>query len=76
MQTAKLFQNGRSQAVRLPKNFRFEGVSQVYIAREGERIILTPSLRPSIEQAISALTKFDHFPEREQPQEQQVREGF
>jgi virulence-associated protein VagC len=51
-------------------------VSQVYIAREGERIILTPSLRPSIEQAISALTKFDHFPEREQPQEQQVREGF
>ena len=28
MQTAKLFRNGRSQAVRLPKAFRFEGVSE------------------------------------------------
>jgi len=32
-QTAKLFRNGRSQAVRLPAEFRFEG-SEVYIRRE------------------------------------------
>jgi antitoxin VapB len=76
MQTAKLFQNGRSQAVRLPKEFRFEGASEVFIARKGERIVLTPTLRPSIEQLINALAKFDQFPDREQPEQQQVRESF
>lgn len=33
MQTAKLFKNGRSQAVRLPAEFRFEG-DEVYIRRD------------------------------------------
>lgn len=33
MQTAKLFTNGRSQAVRLPAEFRFEG-SEVFIRRD------------------------------------------
>jgi antitoxin VapB len=76
MQTAKLFQNGRSQAVRLPKEFRFEGESEVFIARDGERIILTSKLRPSIEQLINALGKFENFPDREQPKQQQKREPF
>jgi antitoxin VapB len=40
-QTAKLFMNGNSQAVRLPKAFRFEG-TEVYIYQEGERVILSP----------------------------------
>jgi antitoxin VapB len=40
MKTAKLFQNGRSQAVRLPKEFRFKG-KEVYIHREGSRVILS-----------------------------------
>ncbi len=40
---AKLFKNGSSQAVRLPKEFRFEG-DEVIIYREGERIILQPKL--------------------------------
>jgi antitoxin VapB len=39
--TAKLFKNGRSQAVRLPKEFRLEGV-EVKIRREGEKVILEP----------------------------------
>lgn len=39
--TAKLFQNGRSQAVRLPKEFRFKG-SEVRIHREDDRVILEP----------------------------------
>jgi virulence-associated protein VagC len=39
MATAKLFRNGRSQAVRLPKEFRFEG-EEVSIRREGKRVIL------------------------------------
>jgi antitoxin VapB len=39
--TAKLFRNGRSQAVRLPKEFRFEG-DEVRIRREGQRVVLEP----------------------------------
>ena len=38
---AKLFMNGRSQAVRLPKEFRFQGF-EVAIRREGEAVILEP----------------------------------
>ena len=39
--TAKLFKNGRSQAVRLPAEFRFAG-SEVFIERQGERVVLSP----------------------------------
>ena len=39
--TAKLFQNGRSQAVRLPREFRFKG-TEVKIRREGDSVILEP----------------------------------
>ena len=38
---AKLFKNGRSQAVRLPKEFRFEG-EEVFIWKEDNRVILSP----------------------------------
>ena len=38
---AKLFRNGRSQAVRLPKEFRFEG-DRVRVRRVGEGILLEP----------------------------------
>lgn len=41
MQTAKVFKNGQSQAVRLPKEFRVNG-SQVYIKKQGNLIILIP----------------------------------
>ncbi len=39
--TAKLFKNGNSQAVRLPKEFRFEG-DEVLIRREGRKVIIEP----------------------------------
>ncbi len=38
---AKLFMNGRSQAVRLPKDFRFDG-REVLIRREGDAVVLEP----------------------------------
>ncbi len=38
---AKLFTNGRSQAVRLPREYRFEG-KEVAIRREGQAVILEP----------------------------------
>lgn len=41
METAKLFWSGRSQAVRLPKDFRIEG-SEVRIRRHGAAVILEP----------------------------------
>ena len=42
MRTASLFINGKNQAVRLPKEFEFEGVTEVEISKEGESIVLTP----------------------------------
>ncbi|MBE7538230.1 MAG: AbrB/MazE/SpoVT family DNA-binding domain-containing protein [Opitutaceae bacterium] len=42
--TAKLFKNGSSQAVRLPRAFRLPG-KEVAVHREGERIILEPLVR-------------------------------
>ena len=42
MRTASLFKNGKNQAVRLPKEFEFEGITEVEITREGESLILTP----------------------------------
>ena len=41
MSTAKLFKTGRSQAVRLPKEFRMPG-TEVRIRKEGNRVILEP----------------------------------
>ena len=40
---AKLFQNGGSQAVRLPKACRFPGEREVIVRREGRRVILEPA---------------------------------
>ena len=41
MMTAKIFENGRSQAVRLPKEFRFEE-DEVMIGKIGDIVILSP----------------------------------
>ncbi len=76
MQTAKLFINGRSQAVRLPKAFRFEGVQEVLIERDGDAVILRPPKRPSIEKLIAALDEFEPFPDRDQPAKPDVRESW
>ncbi len=40
--TAKLFTNGRSQAVRIPKALEFEGITEVVISRHGDGLLLTP----------------------------------
>ena len=39
--TARLFRNGASQAVRIPKEFEFAG-EEVVIVRDGDRVILEP----------------------------------
>lgn len=42
-QTAKIFMNGRSQAVRIPKGLAFEGITELIIRRDGQRLILEPA---------------------------------
>jgi antitoxin VapB len=70
METAKLFKNGRSQAVRLPKEFRFEG-SQVFVKRVGEAVLLIP-FRESWQTLFDSLDQFsgDFMEERAQPESQ------
>lgn len=41
METAKVFENGRSQAIRLPKKFRFN-VDEVIVQQLGEAVLLVP----------------------------------
>lgn len=42
---ARLFQNGQSQAVRLPREFRFEG-DRVHVRRVGSAVVLLPWREP------------------------------
>lgn len=42
MHTAKIFKNGRSQAVRIPKDFAFEGVTELAVQKVGQKLILEP----------------------------------
>jgi antitoxin VapB len=56
MQIAKLFSNGRSQAVRLPKDCRFEG-EEVYIKKYDDIVILIPKKSPW-SPLLESLTKF------------------
>ena len=74
MKTAKLFKNGQSQAVRLPKEFRMTG-SEVYIKKQGEAIVLLPMER-SWGPLFESLNHFekDFKIERNQPGEDQKRE--
>ena len=74
MKTAKLFKNGQSQAVRLPKEFRMIG-NEVYIKKQGEAIILLPK-ENSWAPFFSSLKHFtkDFKIERNQPGEEQKRE--
>jgi antitoxin VapB len=57
MATASLFTNGKSQAVRIPKDLEFEGINEVEIVRDGDSIVLTP-IRKSWE-SFSEVSKAD-----------------
>ena len=78
MKTAKLFKHGGSQAVRLPKEFRFsETDEEVIIEKQGEDIILRPrrsvaTLGDCVREMRERYPATD-FPDREQPSGQQER---
>ncbi|MDP2277794.1 MAG: type II toxin-antitoxin system VapB family antitoxin [Nitrospirota bacterium] len=75
MKTAKIFQNGQSQAVRLPKEFRFKD-DHVYVKKSGNVVMLIP-VKDSWESLFDSLDKFsdDFMTERKQPKVQ-TRETF
>jgi antitoxin VapB len=75
MKTAKIFQNGQSQAVRLPKEFRFDD-KEVFIKKCGHVVCLIPKTA-SWDILFDSLKKFsrDYMTERVQP-EQDKRENF
>lgn len=60
--TAKLFRNGRSQAVRLPAEFRFEG-KEVFVRQDPETGDVILSRRPDSWESFFALVKETQVPE-------------
>ncbi len=73
---AKIFKSGNSQAVRLPKDFRFEE-SEVEIYRDGDKVVLMP-IKKSLKSAFECLTQLpDDFMEDGRNQDEpQEREEF
>jgi antitoxin VapB len=81
LKEAKLFWNGRSQAVRLPKEFRFEG-DRVRVSRMGAGILLEPvpeTKKETVEEwfaRIDALKGDPLFPEGRKQNLAPIREYF
>ncbi|AXK65471.1 MULTISPECIES: type II toxin-antitoxin system VapB family antitoxin [Burkholderia] len=46
MRTVSIFKNARNQAIRIPKDMEFEGVTELEIRREGDTLLLRP-VRPT-----------------------------
>jgi len=74
MTLARIFQSGNSQAVRLPKEFRFD-VDEVEILRRGEEVILrpVPVSGAAVFEALTAMPA-DFWPEGRQDEPPQSRE--
>lgn len=68
MKTAKIFKHGNSQAVRIPKEFRFAG-TEVLIQHAGGGVLLLPS-KLTYEQIMAAVVGFKGNLERHQPEDQ------
>ena len=69
--TARVFKSGNSQAVRLPRAFRFDdGVKDVQVTREGDRLVLEPVPRRQFSDAffksLGALPDFERPPQMKQ----------
>ena len=76
MDTAKIFKNGKSQAIRLPKEYRFRG-SKVYLKQVGNAVVLIPE-QDSWQTLIESLAQFsdDFMTERQQPSAQERESMF
>ncbi len=71
--TAKIFQNGQSQAVRLPKEFRFENLKEVFIKKINGMVVLIPKSDKTVWDAMfDSLDEFsdDFMPARTEPRQE------
>jgi antitoxin VapB len=58
-----LFRNGRSQAIRIPREFELEGTEAV-IRKEGDKLIIEPVRKKSLKELLATLPMLDEdFPE-------------
>jgi antitoxin VapB len=75
MKKAKIFKNGQSQAIRLPKEFRFYG-SEVFAQKVGNGVLLLPANSPweLFRQSLNHFSD-DFMTDRNQPPHQK-RESF
>lgn len=76
MKTAKLFKIGKSQAVRLPKEFRFEG-DEVLIKKAGNAVVRIPK-KKSWHSLVASLAQFsnDFMTDRGQPRKSDRRKSL
>jgi len=80
MATARLFKHGGSQAVRLPKKFRFDG-HEVLVEKRGEEVVLRPKQAPNVK-TLASVARYmrERFPasadftDRRQPRVHQKRD--
>lgn len=65
---ARLFRNGRNQAVRIPREFELNA-DEVLISREGDRLVVVPVQKsPSLAEVLSRLKPLDEdFPNAADP---------
>lgn len=64
---AKLFKSGGSQAVRLPRGYRFEGQDEVSISRKGNQVILEPVRRQWSREFLELIGSAPDFPYPDEP---------
>lgn len=70
---ARLFRNGRNQAVRLPRDYEIDA-EEVYVQRKGAKLILTPKPRSWDAYFAGARRLSEDFPERTEDPPAQERE--
>jgi len=77
METAKLFKNGRSQAVRLPKRYAFSG-SEVYVTKVNGVVMLVPKGKGIWKPFLESLDMFseDYLANKREQGHPQRRESF
>jgi antitoxin VapB len=61
---AKVFQNGRSQAIRIPKEYRVD-TDEVYVDKVDGKLIITPKVGDKFDKMKDILKSFDEFSDEE-----------
>jgi len=64
---AKLFRTGGSQAVRLPRAYRFQGQTEVLIRREGKRVVLEGARKAFSRRFLALAGSAQEFPYPPEP---------